>query len=234
MAKNKKRGVFRKLLVVLVAFGPGTVIFLMAIGKCENKYQSLPIYGQMPEYEFTGADGKIINNKTQEGKITLFTTIQTSCPQNCAIDLFKFNLLVFQDYKKNQNKLGYIKIVSIVTDENGDPVNNIDELLYTLNDMIDGYDSTIWNIVTGDPKQIYDIENNDINLYTTTTDSSFAGKSYLETMLLVDKHNQLRLVRRGNKEGYIRDFKQNVSLLKMETEKDIKNESVIESASEQD
>ncbi|MFX3743857.1 hypothetical protein ACJBRH_11555, partial [Streptococcus suis] len=73
-----------------------------------------------------------------------------------------------------------------------------------MNDMIEGYDSSIWNLVTGDPKQIYDIENNGVNLYSTTSDVSFAGKSYLETMLIVDKQNQLRLVRRGNQEGLIR------------------------------
>src|SRR5690554_5744711 len=73
--------------------------------------------------------------------------------------------------------------------------------------MIEGYDSTIWNLATGDPRQIYDIENNGVNLYSTTAEDTYAGKSYLETMLIVDKQNQLRLVRRGNQEGLIRDFR---------------------------
>jgi hypothetical protein len=76
--------------------------------------------------------------------------------------------------------------------------------------------------VTGDPKQVYDIENNGVNLYSTSSDSAFAGKSYLETMLIVDKQNQLRLVRRGNQEGLIRDFKQHVALLQKQYDKEKK------------
>jgi len=190
------------------------------MGKCEHNFQELPIYSEMPQYEFIGADGKVINNKTQEGKITLFTTLQTSCPQNCAIDIFKFNLSIYQDYRKNQKSLGHVKIISIVTDREGNPVDNLDEILFTMNDMIEGYDSSIWNLATGDPKQIYDIENNGVNLYSTVSDSAFAGKSFLETMLIVDKQNQLRLVRRGNQEGLIRDFKQHVSLLDKQYDKE--------------
>lgn len=211
--------------MLVVVFGPASILILISMGKCEHNFQTLPVYSEMPAYEFTGANGKKINNQTQEGKITLFTTIQTSCPQQCAINLFKFNLSIYQDYRKNQKSLGHVKIVSVVTDENGNPVDNIDELLYTMNDVIEGYDSTIWNLVTGDPKQIYDIENNGVNLYSTTSDSTFAGKSYLETMLIVDKQNQLRLVRRGNQEGLIRDFKQHVALLQKEYDKNEKSKN---------
>lgn len=183
------------------------------MGKCNNKYEVLPSFGQMPQYEFTGADGKIVNNETQKGKLTIFTTLQTSCPQNCAIELFKFNLQIFQFYKKNRKQLGYVDIVSVVTDKDGNPVDDLDGILFTLNDMVQGYDSTIWNVVTGDPKQIYDIENNGLNLYEAKSDTAYAGKIYLEILLLVDQHNELRFVRRGNSEGLIRDFEQHVSLL---------------------
>lgn len=194
------------------------------MGKCEHNFQELPVYAEMPEYEFIGADGKIINNQTQEGKITLFTTVQTSCPQHCAIDIFKFNLQIYQDFRKSQKRFGHVEIISIVTDKEGNPVENLDEMLFIMNDMIEGYDSTIWNLAIGDPKQIYDIENNGVNLYSTSGDASYAGKSHLETMLIVDKQNQLRLVRRGTQEGLIRDFKQHVSLLDKQYAKEKKSE----------
>jgi len=199
--------------MIFVVFGPAAFLIMITMGKCEHNFHELPIYSEMPPYEFIGADGKVVNNKTQEGKITLFTTLQTSCPQNCAIDIYKFNLQIYQDYRKSQKRLGHVKIISIVTDKEGNPVDNLDEILFTMNDMFEGYDSTIWNLVTGDPRQVYDVENNGVNLYSTTSDEAFAGKSFLETMLIVDKQNQLRLVRRGNQEGLIRDFKQHVSLL---------------------
>ncbi|HLV40676.1 MAG TPA: SCO family protein [Brumimicrobium sp.] len=221
--KKKKGGFWKPLLMIFVVFGPATFLILITMGKCEHNFQELPIYSEMPQYEFIGADGKVINNKTQEGKITLFTTLQTSCPQNCAIDIFKFNLSIYQDYRKNQKSLGHVKIISIVTDREGNPVDNLDEILFTMNDMIEGYDSSIWNLATGDPKQIYDIENNGVNLYSTVSDSAFAGKSFLETMLIVDKQNQLRLVRRGNQEGLIRDYKQHVALLQKQYDKEEKS-----------
>lgn|SRR5690554_971677 len=206
--------------MVFVVFGPAAFLILITTSKCEHNFQELPIYSELGEYKFIGANGKVISNKTQEGKITLFTTVQTSCPQNCAIDLFKFNLQIYQDYRKNQKKLGHIDIISIVTDKEGNPVQDLDGMLFIMNDMIEGYDPSIWNIVTGDPKQVYDIENNGVNLFTTVSDSAYAGKSFLETMLIVDKQNQLRLVRRGNQEGLIRDFKQHVSLLDKQYDKE--------------
>lgn len=210
---NRKREALKKLLVATLVFGPASLMVLFTMGKCNNRFVELPKFGQMPQYEFTGANGKVVNNETQKGKLTIFMTLQTSCPEDCAIDLFRFNLLVYQFYRKNHKQLKYVNLVSIVTDKDGNPVDNLNEILFTLNDMVQGYDSTIWNVVTGDPKQIYNIENNGVNLYEAKSDSAFAGKLYLEIMLLVDQHNELRFVRRGNSEGLIRDFEQHVSLL---------------------
>lgn len=220
MAKqNNKAGRIKPLLMVVLVFGPALFLIFISLNKCEHKFQTLPEYGDIGKYEFTNSEGDIISNYTQKDKITLFTTIQTSCPEKCAMDLAKFNLLLYQDYRKNQKKLGHVKFVSIVTDPEGNPVENLDEIVYTLNDIIQGFDPSIWNIVTGDPKQVYDIESNDINLYSATSDSAFAKKPYLETMLIVDKQNQLRLVRRGDQEGLIRDFKQHVALLQKQYDK---------------
>jgi hypothetical protein len=219
--KNNKAGRIKPLLLIVLVFGPALFLIFIALNKCEHKFTTLPVYGTLKDYSFNDAEGGVVNNQSQEGKITLFNTLQTTCPENCAIDMAKFNLMIYQDYRKNQRNLGHVKIVSIVTDQNGNPLDKgeIEELRYTMNDIIEGYDPSIWKLVTGDPKQIYDIENNGVNLYTQTTDTAFAGKSFLETMLIVDKQNQLRLIRRGNEEGMIRDFKQHVALLQKEYDK---------------
>lgn len=218
--KDKKAGSRRPYVALLVVFGPALILVLISLGYCRHNFKELPVFGKLDSYEFTKPNGEKITNKTQEGKVTLFTTIQTTCPQNCAINLPKFNLVIYDDYRKNQKKLGNVDIVSIVTDEHGNPVENLDELMYTLDDIILDFDPSIWNIVSGDPKQVYDIESNGINLSSATTDSAYAGKSFLETMLLVDKKNQLRLVRRGTKEGLIRDLKDHVSLLMKQYDKE--------------
>ncbi len=205
--------------MIVLVFGPALLLVLISLNKCEHKFTELPVYGDIGEYEFTTSDGRIISNQTQKGKVTLFTTIQTTCPQNCAVDIPKINILLYQHYRKNRKKLGHIEFVSIVTDENGNPSNKTDEMVFMLNDIIQGFDETIWNIVAGDPKQIYDIESNNVNLFTQTNDSAFAQKPFLETMFIVDKENQLRLARRGNIEGMIRDFKEHVALLQKQYDK---------------
>ena len=220
--KKTKAGRLKPLLMIVLVFGPALFLIFIALNKCEHKFTTLPVYGKLTNYSFDDANGVVVDSESQQGKITLFNTIQTSCPENCAIDLPKFNLMIYQDYRKNQRNLGHVKIVSIVTDQQGNPVSQdmIEELKYTMKDIVESYDPNIWKLVTGDPKQIYDIESNGINLYTKTSDTAFAGKSFLETMLIVDKKNQLRLIRRGSEEGMIRDYKQHVALLQKQYDKE--------------
>ena len=46
-----------------------------------------------------------------------------------------------------------------------------------------------------------------------TGEEFFAGKAYLEMMLLIDKSNHLRMILPGNREGMIRKMKQHIALL---------------------
>ena len=221
MAENKlQAGRTKPILLMLLVFGPALFLIIVSLNKCEHKFEQLPVYGDVGSYSFQAADGRIISNETQKGKVTLFSTIQTSCPQNCAIDLVKYNLMIYQHYRKYQKKMSHIKFVSIVTDENGDPGSDFSEIEYLMEDMIEGYDPEIWTLVTGDPAQIYDIENNGVNLYRERNDSAFATKPYLEMLLIVDKENNLRLVRKGNVEGLIRDYKEHIALLQKQYDKE--------------
>lgn len=220
MAKAKtKAGRLKPILMILLVFGPASLLVLISLNKCEHKFTELPNFGSIGTYEFTTHDGKSISQKTQESKITIFTTLQLTCPEQCAINLPKFNLLLYQDLRKNRKKLGHVEVVSIVTDSLGNSVNNLEELMFTLQDVVVGYDSDIWRVVTGDPKQVYDIESNGVNLYEQLNDTAFAKKPFTETLMLVDKENDLRIIRRGNREGYIRDFKQHLALLQKQYDK---------------
>lgn len=219
VAKNTKAGLMKPLFMIALVFGPALFLILISLNKCDHQFTELPVYGNMGEYEFITSSGEKVNHITQKDKITIFTTIQASCPQKCAIDLAKFNLLIYQHYRKYQKRLSHIKFVSIATDQDGNPTDQLDDIVYLLEDIIEDYDPKIWKIVTGDPKQIYDIESNEVNLYEQSSDSAFAKKSYLETMMIVDKNNDLRLVRRGNQEGLIRDFKEHIALLQKQYDK---------------
>ena len=223
MAKKTKAGLMKPLLMIVLVFGPALFLILISLNTCEHKFTKLPIYGELKDFEFTDANGEKITSKTQLDKITIYTTLQISCPKHCAIDLAKFNLLIYQHYRKYQRKMSHIKFVSIVTDENGNPVEDLEEITYLLEDIIQGYDPEIWKLVTGDPKQIYDIENNKVNIYEQVSDEAFANKPYLETMMIVDKENNLRLIRRGSEEGLVRDFKEHIALLQKQYDKEAYN-----------
>ena len=220
MAKKRtKAGRLKSIFLLVLVFGPASLLIVISLNKCEHKFTQLPVYGNIGDFSFETIDGVIINQDSQKDKVTLFTTIQTTCPKICAIDLPKINLLLYQHYRKNKKKLGHVNFVSIVTDEFGNPVNDISEVTTMLMDIIPGYDPEIWKVVKGDPKQLYDIVSNDVNLYEQRSDSSFAQKPFLETMMIVDKENNLRLIRRGSEEGLIRDFKEHVALLQKQYDK---------------
>jgi cytochrome oxidase Cu insertion factor (SCO1/SenC/PrrC family) len=220
VAKEKtKAGRLKPILMLLLVFGPALLLIFVSLNKCEHKFEELPVYGKLENFTFYSSSGEKITPETQLGKITLYTTIQAGCPQNCAIDLLKYNMMVYQHYRKYQKKMGHIKFVSIVTDQEGNPVDDLSEVEFLLNDIVQGYDPSIWTLVTGDPKQIYDIESNGVNLVTMQSDTAFATKPYLEMLLIVDKENNLRLVRKGNQEGLIRDFKEHIALLQKQYDK---------------
>lgn len=217
--QGSKAGRLKPILMLFLVFGPALLLIFVSLNKCEHKFEQLPVYGKLENFKFVSASGDEITPETQLGKVTLYSTVQSGCPENCAIDLLKYNMMVYQHYRKYQKKMGHIKFVSIVTDQDGNPVDDLSEVEFLMNDIVQGYDPSIWTLVTGDPKQIYDIENNGINLVTMKSDTSFATKPYLEMLLIVDKENNLRLVRKGNQEGLIRDFKEHIALLQKQYDK---------------
>lgn len=236
MAQDKiKAGRGRSILMLLLVFGPASLLVFFALNKCENKFKMLDDFGTIGKYSFKTVDGKTITEQDMKDNVTVFTTIQGTCPQECAIAINHFNLLIYQKYRKTQRKNSHIKFISIVTDPEGNPVNNIDEVAFYLNDEIQGYDPSIWMLVSGDPKQVYNVENNGVNLFEQKDETAFGGRPYLQALLLVDKENHLRWVGKGaterskttemiiREESMIRDFEQQMALLEKQYDKQNRN-----------
>ena len=212
----------KPLLMIVLVFGPALFLILISLNKCEHNFTQLPDYGSIGEYKFYNEVGEFIENESFNEKIVVFNIIQTSCPSECSIDIPKFNLLIYQHYVKHQKKMSHLKFISIVTDRNGEPVSEseIEEMKFTLQDIIPDFNDSIWMLVSGDPKQVYDIESNNVNLFEQREEGAFSKKPFMETMMIIDKTNHLRLVRRGTKEGYIRDFKEHLALLQKQYDKE--------------
>ena len=104
--------------------------------------------------------------------------MQVSCPNNCAISLINLNLQVFQ-LAKNFDDDG-IKIISFVTDENGNPVDDLGFVQKMLKDRVDGYDPKLWILASGDPKSVYNLEHEGRKLLNETGDEFLLAKHSLK------------------------------------------------------
>lgn len=219
MAKEKtKAGRFRVAYAMILLFGPALLLILISTRGCEHKFKKLDDYGSVPSYNFTTNTGKTISNKTLKNKIVIFTTIQPTCPNDCGLQLFHIDQLIYQQLRKNQKRMSHVKLVSIVTDGEGNQSDNISDIEATLKKEVVGYDPSIWMIVKGDAKSLYAIKHNKQSLLQKG-DQYYGGQAFQELMLLVDKQSHLRMVLHSSREGEIRTMRDHMNLLEKEYDK---------------
>lgn len=175
--------------------------------------------GPIKNYSFKGIDGKVYTSKDFKGNVVLITTIQKTCPTDCGIKIWHLSQLIFEHIRKNQKKLGHVKIISYVTDGKGNPSHDLKEVEYILKDQVEEYDPKIWMLADGDAKSIYNITRNGKNLIDERGKQYFGGQAFQELMLLSDKQNHLRMVLKGNSEGMIRKMKEHMALLDKQYDK---------------
>lgn len=223
MAKShSKAGSLKSVFALLLLFGPALILIFISTRGCEHKFKELDDYGVIPAFSFTNSKGKVFTNQTFKNKIVIYTTIQASCPDSCGVSIWHLDQLIYQRLRENRKKLGHVKLVSILTDENGNPDTDgkhLQDVEFMLKDRVEGYDPTIWMIVAGDAKAIYNIQHNGQSLLQKDK-KYFGGNSFQELMLLADKSNHLRMVLPGKTESTIRTMRDHMALL--EKEYDIK------------
>ena len=223
MAKKMIAG-RNKIVAILVLVLPAFLLVFLSTRGCDHKFKELPDYGKAIDYSFEGVNGKHYTSKDFKNEIVLISTIQETCPDSCAISFWHVDQSVYQKIRKNKRKqLKQIKLISYVTDINGKPVKDLSRAYAAVNDQVVEYDSSIWILAKGNPKEVYDFQYNDQTLLNTG-DEYFAGEAYLELMLLIDKSNHLRMVSRATSEGDIRRMYQHVALLQKQYDKSRKQD----------
>lgn len=220
MAKKNKAGRIKGLLAIFLLFGPAFVLIFISTRGCEHKFKQLEDYGQAINYSFTGIEGNEYTAKDFSDKIVLVNTLQLTCPDSCAISFWHLDQMIFQNVRKDKNKAGSVRMISFVTDGNGNPVDvaslaQVDDMLV---DQVEGYDPEVWILASGDAKAIYDFTNNDASLLQEG-EEYFGGEGFQELLLLLDRKNHLRMVLSGESEGMIRRMKEHVALLLKEYDK---------------
>jgi cytochrome oxidase Cu insertion factor (SCO1/SenC/PrrC family) len=213
--KNKKAGRSSVWILALLLFGPALIIIVFSKG-CTNHFQKLDSYGNIGTFELTTFEGEKITEQDLKGHITIFTTIQNTCPDSCGIDLWFIKEQLFKRIYTNAKKMKNVRIISVVTDLEGNGVPIDEVLMMRLKDVVKDYDSKYWKIVEGNPKDVYDFTHNDINVYEQTDEQFLGGRMFLESLLLIDEDGDLRFVRYGKSESMVRDFHDGFTLLKKE------------------
>jgi cytochrome oxidase Cu insertion factor (SCO1/SenC/PrrC family) len=220
--KKLKAGRFKGIIVLLLLFGPASLLVFISSRGCEHKFKELEILGDLPQYSFSTPSGAKKSSADFKGNVLLITTLQQTCPDSCATSFWHLDQMIYQHIKKNKKKLGHVKIVSFVTDGEGNPVQDLSNMEFVLKDRVQNYDPEIWILAAGDARKIYDFTRNGENLLQEG-DEYFGGEAYQELMLLVDKSNKLRMVSKGNQEGLIRRMKEHMALLDKQYDKEAFN-----------
>lgn len=220
MAKKILAGRIKVLYAFLLLFGPASLLIFISTRGCEHKFKTLDDFGAVKEYAFTDARGKKFTSDDFKGDIVILTTLQSTCPDSCAISFWHVDQTIYQHIRKNKRKkMKQVKLVSFVTDGYGRPVKDLSIVQQTLQDRVEAYDPDIWYVASGDVRSIYDIERNKESLLQEG-DEFFGGQGFQELVLLVDKQNHLRMVLSGTTEGMIRRMKEHIALLQKQYDKD--------------
>jgi cytochrome oxidase Cu insertion factor (SCO1/SenC/PrrC family) len=213
MTKGFNAGRFKVFFAFLLLFGPAFLLIFISTRGCEHKFKELEDYGEAPSYSFTTSTGKTVTSDGLKDKVVLMHMIEPSCPDSCSVSLWHIDQMIYQKLRKNKKEKGKIRIVSVVTDFEGDPTEGISSVETYLKDKIESYDPEIWMIVQGDIKSVYAHKYKDNTDLLGKGEKLIGGETFTERMILLDKKNHLRMVRSGKIEAYVRETYGHIALL---------------------
>jgi len=164
---------------VILLFG------IYSIPKIVNRFQDsgLVKFNKVPDFEFTNQEGKIISNKTYEGKVYVVEFFFSTCPTICPI--MNKKMLILQDAFFGNPEFG-IASISIT------PEIDTPEILkeYAKNN---GITHKNWHLLTGKSDDIvYALSNKGFKLYAGKGDEEHGGFEHSGLFALVDKEGYIR------------------------------------------
>ena len=141
------------------------------------------IYHSIPPFQFINQDGQPITDKTYDQKIVVvdyfFATCKSICPK-MATELLRV-----------QDKFAYTKGLVQILSHTVNPENDSVPVLKAYSEMVHA-DNSIWNFVTGDKKQLYDIARNGYLINAMEGDGGPEDFIHSELFVLVDKEKHIR------------------------------------------
>jgi cytochrome oxidase Cu insertion factor (SCO1/SenC/PrrC family) len=227
MAKLK-----RVLLILLIFLGPGSIIYFIS-RTVSNHFIDVPYVGYeyevdsngvkidslpytIPDFELVKFDGTRINRDSIKDKFIVLSTLQNDCPTRtaCGINTFLFNEIFFHKLVKNQKNYGNVKVISILTDLEGNAVDSISPKL--IEEMAE-FDQDIWWMTTGslEPFFGFDYYGKKFMEHESVEEAKEVGtKAFINSLVLIDKDGHIRGVAGAKTDSDIRNFFDVLKLLK--------------------
>ena len=227
----------RVLTILLIVLGPGTIIYFLATN-LKNKFVKLPYLGgweytidsttgkvidstafEIPEFKLTRLDGAVINRDSIAGKFIVLSTLQANCPdlESCGMSMYLFDQIFFKKLVKNQRNYSNVKVLSILTDLEGNPLDS--NQAGRITEEMQQYNQNIWWTTYGDPTPLFSWEYYGKNFMDHESDpeSGEVGPyAFINSLVLIDDKGHIRGVSGAKKDSDIRNFFDMLKLLKKE------------------
>lgn len=200
----------KSILVILMLCGPAVMLILLSKG--QQNFVGLESLAKLNGYQFYDLDSNLISDKANDKEVIVFTTIQNTCFDNankdCSIYPYFIEEFFYRDYFKSPKKYKNVKIYSIVTDKLGNPARPSALLI----DAFSKYDRDFWELVVGDPKQVYSFKNKEGIVFSDIKDKD-GNFEFIRMGLLVNMQNEIKAIRPLNGEAFVREFNERYRML---------------------
>ena len=80
---SKKR--LKSIFAFILLLGPAVLLILIGTRSCEHNFEKLEDFGSLKDYSFTDINGKKKSSVDFKNSIVIITTLQQTCPKDCAL-----------------------------------------------------------------------------------------------------------------------------------------------------
>lgn len=218
----------KKVLILLaLLIVPSALYIAFTTGK--HKFLNLPYYGpkipydtldkrgnkivdtlyhEIPFFEFTNQDGKPFGSANLDGKIYIANFFFTTCPGICLKT--STQLVDLQRKIKGDHRIqpGEVQLVAFTVKPEEDSVPVLKAYAQRLQ-----ADSTIWNLLTGDREEIYDLGQKGYLINANVDVKAPGGIFHSGDFLLIDRENRIRGIYDGTSSAEVKKLMEDVRTL---------------------
>lgn len=169
-----------------------------------EEIQHIRKYHTITDFALTNQNGKTITQEDYKDKIYIADFFFTTCPTICPI--MTKNMAAIQEQVKDDKNV--MLLSHSVTPE----IDSVAQLKkYALEK---GVNDTLWNLVTGDKKQIYELARKSYLAVKTDGDGGPFDMIHTENFILVDKEKRIRGFYDGTDKEAVEQLLKDLQVLK--------------------